>query len=132
RHTVEVLLQDHDVYITDWHNARDIPVEAGVFGFDEYVEGEGKRAEYDSKNATVELFGNAYVKRGQDIVTGNYISYDSNTEFFQSVGGAKSPTGRVHAVIQPKKKEGQNASAPAPASPAMIRPSETLASPPQQ
>ncbi|MDE8343593.1 MAG: polyhydroxyalkanoate depolymerase [Acidocella sp.] len=38
RHTVEVLLQDHDVYITDWHNARDIPVEAGVFGFDEYVE----------------------------------------------------------------------------------------------
>jgi poly(3-hydroxybutyrate) depolymerase len=35
---VEVLLQDHDVYITDWHNARDIPVSAGVFGFDEYVE----------------------------------------------------------------------------------------------
>jgi len=38
RNTVEVLLQDHDVYITDWHNARDMPVEAGVFGFDEYVE----------------------------------------------------------------------------------------------
>jgi poly(3-hydroxybutyrate) depolymerase len=38
RSTVEVLLQDHDVYITDWHNARDMPVEAGVFGFDEYVE----------------------------------------------------------------------------------------------
>ncbi len=38
RSTVEALLQDHDVYITDWHNARDMPVEAGVFGFDEYVE----------------------------------------------------------------------------------------------
>ena len=38
RNTVEVLLQDHDVYITDWHNARDIPVSAGKFGFDEYVE----------------------------------------------------------------------------------------------
>jgi len=38
RSTVEVLLQDHDVYITDWHNARDMPVEAGRFGFDEYVE----------------------------------------------------------------------------------------------
>jgi poly(3-hydroxybutyrate) depolymerase len=36
--TVEVLLQDHDVYITDWHNARDMPVEAGRFGFDEYIE----------------------------------------------------------------------------------------------
>jgi poly(3-hydroxybutyrate) depolymerase len=38
RNTVEVLLQDHDIYVTDWHNARDIPVSAGVFGFDEYVE----------------------------------------------------------------------------------------------
>jgi poly(3-hydroxybutyrate) depolymerase len=38
RSTVEVLLQDHDVYITDWKNARDMPVDAGVFGFDEYVE----------------------------------------------------------------------------------------------
>jgi len=38
RNTIEVLLQDHDVYITDWHNARDIPVSAGVFGFDEYVD----------------------------------------------------------------------------------------------
>jgi poly(3-hydroxybutyrate) depolymerase len=38
RSTVEVLLQDHDVYITDWHIARDMPVEAGPFGFDEYVE----------------------------------------------------------------------------------------------
>lgn len=38
RGTVEVLLQDNDVYITDWKNARDIPIEAGRFGFDEYVE----------------------------------------------------------------------------------------------
>ena len=38
RSTVEVLLRDHDVYITDWLNARDMPVAAGPFGFDEYVE----------------------------------------------------------------------------------------------
>ncbi len=38
RNTVETLLRDHDVYITDWTNARDIPVSAGTFGFDEYVE----------------------------------------------------------------------------------------------
>jgi poly(3-hydroxybutyrate) depolymerase len=38
RSTAETLLPDHDVYITDWHNARDMPVEAGRFGFDEYVE----------------------------------------------------------------------------------------------
>lgn len=75
-------------------------------GSSEYVEGEGNRAEYDSKADTVELFGNAYVKRGQDIVKGSYISYDSKTEFFKSMGGAESPSGRVHAVIQPKKGEG--------------------------
>ena len=38
RSTVKTLLTDHDVYVTDWHNARDVPVSAGAFGFDEYVE----------------------------------------------------------------------------------------------
>ena len=38
RGTVAVLLPDHDVYITDWKNARDIPLSDGVFGFDEYVD----------------------------------------------------------------------------------------------
>ncbi len=38
RNTVQTLLQDHDVCITDWHNARDIPLSAGTFGFDDYVE----------------------------------------------------------------------------------------------
>lgn len=37
RHTVRTLLGDHDVTITDWHNARDVPLEAGRFGFDDYV-----------------------------------------------------------------------------------------------
>ncbi|MFD1103415.1 polyhydroxyalkanoate depolymerase [Sphingobium olei] len=38
RSTVATLLRDHDVYITDWKNARDVPLEAGRFGFDEYVD----------------------------------------------------------------------------------------------
>jgi poly(3-hydroxybutyrate) depolymerase len=37
RHTVRTMLPDHDVYVTDWHNARDIPVAEGPFGFDDYV-----------------------------------------------------------------------------------------------
>ena len=37
RNTVRTLLPDHDVYITDWHNARDVSMEAGEFGFDDYV-----------------------------------------------------------------------------------------------
>jgi polyhydroxyalkanoate depolymerase len=38
RNTVETLLPENDVYITDWHNARDVPLSAGTFGFDEYVD----------------------------------------------------------------------------------------------
>lgn len=36
--TVQTLLGDHDVYITDWANARDVPLSAGRFGVDEYIE----------------------------------------------------------------------------------------------
>jgi poly(3-hydroxybutyrate) depolymerase len=38
RATVRTMLPEHDVYITDWHNARDAAPEHGRFGFDEYVE----------------------------------------------------------------------------------------------
>src|SRR3978361_406861 len=38
RGTVKTLLQDHDVYITDWHNSREIPLDQGKFGLDEYTE----------------------------------------------------------------------------------------------
>ena len=38
RSTVRTLLRDHDVYITDWKNARDVPLSAGRFGFDDYVD----------------------------------------------------------------------------------------------
>jgi poly(3-hydroxybutyrate) depolymerase len=38
RSTVRTLLADHDVFITDWRNARDVPVWHGRFGLDEYVE----------------------------------------------------------------------------------------------
>jgi poly(3-hydroxybutyrate) depolymerase len=37
RATLRTMLPEHDVYITDWHNARDVSVEHGRFGFDEYV-----------------------------------------------------------------------------------------------
>jgi polyhydroxyalkanoate depolymerase len=37
RGTVETLLPENDVYITDWRNARDAPLSAGAFGFDDYV-----------------------------------------------------------------------------------------------
>lgn len=38
RGTVKVLLPENDVFITDWHNARDIPLAEGPFGMDEFIE----------------------------------------------------------------------------------------------
>lgn len=38
RNTVRTMLPEHDVFITDWHNARDVSPKDGRFGFDEYVE----------------------------------------------------------------------------------------------
>ena len=38
RPTVQTLLADHDVFVLDWHNARDIPVAEGRFGLDEYID----------------------------------------------------------------------------------------------
>jgi poly(3-hydroxybutyrate) depolymerase len=38
RGTVRTMLPEHDVYITDWHNVRDVAVMHGRFGFDEYIE----------------------------------------------------------------------------------------------
>jgi poly(3-hydroxybutyrate) depolymerase len=36
--TIRTLLGDHDVHVLDWHNARDVPLEHGPFGLDDYIE----------------------------------------------------------------------------------------------
>jgi poly(3-hydroxybutyrate) depolymerase len=38
RSTIRALLPDHDVYVTDWHNARDVPLDEGGFGLDDYLD----------------------------------------------------------------------------------------------
>jgi len=37
RDTVRTLLPDHDVYITDWIDAKEVPLGVGPFHFDDYV-----------------------------------------------------------------------------------------------
>jgi poly(3-hydroxybutyrate) depolymerase len=38
RGTVQALLPDHDVYITDWRDARQVPLSEGSFDLDDYME----------------------------------------------------------------------------------------------
>jgi lipopolysaccharide export system protein LptA len=89
-------------------------------GVDEYIEGFAEHAEYDGRTGKLELFINALLKRGQDELRGNYITYDVNSEFMQVFGNtpqtttSSKPGGRVSATIQPKPKK--DSASPAPAS----------------
>ena len=38
RGTVEALIKDHEVYVTDWKDAATVPIEKGRFGLDEYID----------------------------------------------------------------------------------------------
>lgn len=98
-------------------------------GVDEYIEGWAERIEYDGRADKVQMFVRASMKRGQDEVRGNYISYDANTDFFQVIGAGKAaasdnPNRRVRAVMQPKPKE-----QPAAAPPVPLKPAQTLVAP---
>jgi lipopolysaccharide export system protein LptA len=77
-------------------------------GKNEYMEGSAQRIEYDGRMDKVKLFTKAWVKRGEDIVHGDYIMYDAVAEYAEVIGGTKSATnttGRVRAIIQPKNKK---------------------------
>jgi lipopolysaccharide export system protein LptA len=78
-------------------------------GKNEYMEGSAQRIEYDGRMDKVQLYTKAWVKRGEDIVHGDYISYDANAEYAEVLGGTKTAdgvttSGRVKATIQPKNK----------------------------
>jgi lipopolysaccharide export system protein LptA len=90
---------------------------------DEFIEGWADRLEYDGRAESLKMFDHAKVKRGQDEIRGNFISYNAKTQFYEVIGGGpktgrKGSTGRVHAVIQPKPK-----TKPAPKPPLSLKPS---------
>jgi lipopolysaccharide export system protein LptA len=96
-------------------------------GVDEYIEGWAERIEYDSRADKLQMFNRASMKRGQDEVRGNYISYDGNTEFFRVVSASKAAAPadrRVRAVMQPKSK-----TKPAAAPPVPLKPAVTITAP---
>jgi lipopolysaccharide export system protein LptA len=102
-------------------------------GHDEYIEGWAERIEYDSRADRMQMFNRASMKRGQDEVRGNYISYDAASEFFKVVGGGAkaatpaNPEGRVRAVLHPKPKEKPRAGEPV-----SLTPAPTLSAPPEE
>ncbi len=80
-------------------------------GTDEYYEGFAQRIEYDGAKEFVELFDRALLKRGQDEIRSNYVSYNASTEVFKAEGrpdapaAVEGPGSRVRGVFQPKEGE---------------------------
>jgi len=82
-------------------------------GVNEYYEAFAQRAEYDGVKHLLELFDRALLKKGTDEIRSNYISYNTETEFFKAEGrpDAKGVTsevplaGRVRGVFQPPAKD---------------------------
>ena len=80
-------------------------------GLDEYIEGIGQRIDYDGHMDKVHIYKDANVKRGNDIVMGDYIVYDANAEIAQAMSDSsknKNNDGsvkkrRTKAIINPKK-----------------------------
>ena len=93
-------------------------------GVDEFVEGWAERIEYDGRADKLQMFTRAAMKRNEDDVRGDYISYDATTEFFQVIGGGtkaastNNPDGRSRMVLQPKSKTKPLAPPPLPLKPA--------------
>ena len=75
---------------------------------DEYYEGYAQRIEYDGTREFLELFDRALLKRGQDEIRSNYVSYNAGTELFKAEGRADTssdpagPGARVRGMFQPK------------------------------
>lgn len=103
-------------------------------GKNEYMEGSAQRIEYDGRMDKVQLYTKAWVKRGEDIIHGDYISYDANAEYAEVIGGAKSEnggtsSGRVKAIIQPKNKQVQPKESPQSEAPQSEAPSNASTAP---
>jgi lipopolysaccharide export system protein LptA len=70
-----------------------------------YVEGYGEQIEYDTRTGILNLYGKARLKRNLDMVSGNHIVYNTNTEIFKVSGknanANDDKSERVRAVLQP-------------------------------
>lgn len=81
-------------------------------GVDQYVEGRASEIQYDSRNESVRLVGNAIVKRlecdvATNEITGGVIVYNARTEQVNVDGKAPGESsGRVRIIIQPRTDAG--------------------------
>lgn len=102
--TVKEDAERHKYYVA---NGNPVTFRQKLDNSDEWVEGYAQRAEFDDRNDILRLYDDARVKRDQNEIAGNFISYDMRRELAEVTGappGSAAPGSRVKAVILPPKK----------------------------
>lgn len=103
--TVREDAERHKYYVA---NGSPVTFRQKLDNSDEYVEGYAQRAEFDDRNDVLRLYDHARVKRNQNEITGDFISYDMRRELAEVTGappGKPTSGARVKAVILPPKKD---------------------------
>jgi len=116
--------QRHKYYVA---NGNPVTFRQKLDNSDEWVEGFAERAEFDDRNDVLRLYDHARVKRDQNEITGDFISYDMRRELAQVTGGPPGQPAsgaRVKAVILPPKKGPEGAPAKGDRQPLELRPDE--------
>ncbi|MBL8510548.1 MAG: lipopolysaccharide transport periplasmic protein LptA [Betaproteobacteria bacterium] len=83
-------------------------------GFDDYIEAQADRVEFDDRADTIKLFSRAQLKSTGNEIKSEYIFYNSLTEVYGARGNVPIASGgavtgdgkRVQIVIQPSAKTG--------------------------
>lgn len=95
--------QDGDGFILGTAVGSPVQFQQKLEGRDEYAQGWAERIEYDARQEVVRLLGNARLKKGDEELRGNLITYNAKNELFQASGTLPGQArGRVRAVILPK------------------------------
>jgi lipopolysaccharide export system protein LptA len=113
-----VIHADHVVVTRDAKGDQTIVATGGIVTFRQkaddtpehknvWISGQSSRVDYTSITHTAILTTNARVKKGEDLVIGDVITYDTESQVYQTRGGASDTAnkGRVTAIIQPQKQK---------------------------
>ncbi|MCS6787493.1 MAG: lipopolysaccharide transport periplasmic protein LptA [Thiobacillaceae bacterium] len=128
--------QDADGFLSGVATGKPAHFRQRLDGRGEWVDAWANRVEYDGRKELVRLIGEAYVKKGEEELRGDLITYDAKTEqYFASGALPGQKAGRVRAVILPREAQsgrgGQESAPRRPEpSPAQTRPEDRPATRP--
>ncbi len=96
--------QDAEGFLTGVALGRPVHFRQRLDGRGDWVDAWANRVEYDARKELVRLIGDAFLKKGEEELRGDLITYDARSERYQASGGLPGQKpGRVRAVIIPFK-----------------------------